>query len=113
MSREPIDREWLYNVLRHADKSGLFDGPAKGHDCICYTEVDALVNAYEQYVPLMKRIAALEAELARYEGAEVALWRVKDYGDGWIYCRSKQAAEREAENGNLVQCLIIKPAKEG
>ncbi|HET8635500.1 MAG TPA: DUF2730 family protein [Acidobacteriaceae bacterium] len=36
---------------------------------------------------------------------EPVAWRVKDYADGWILCHTRAQAEREAENGNLIERL--------
>lgn len=42
--------------------------------------------------------------------ADPVAWRVKDFADGWLLCRTEDEARRLAEGaGNLVQALYASP----
>lgn len=63
-----------------------------GRECVVISPED-----YDAYKSLQSQLAALEAELARYEGAEVVVWMEPNFGDdfsvvprdGWTACIAK------------------------
>jgi hypothetical protein len=120
MTVTEADIEYLRNVnTSPGPNAGRSIDPTKpGPDEVALAQSDAILRRCERW--LRHEVEATFQEEGGYdlwEAVKTALaqsdvepvaWRVKDYGDAWTLCYTREEAFAEAKNGNRIEPLYTR-----